>query len=84
MTAAYVGRWHADDGFHTVIVEPNGRKLRLLVPGHPVVVRTLPAAEARHVTELVYPLRRAVRLMRAMARNNAGKSVRRFLDRVKP
>lgn len=84
MSAAYVGRWRADDGCHTVIVEPVGKKLRLLVPGHPMVIRTLPAPEARNITALEYPLRRAVRLMRDFSRHNAGKSVRRFLDRVRP
>lgn len=83
MSAAYVGRWRADDGCHTVIVEPNGRSLRLLVQGYPMVVRRLPATETRNITPLEYPLRRAVRLMRDMARHNAGKTVRRFLDRVR-
>lgn len=84
MTGAYVGRWHADDGFHTVIVAPDRKRMRVLVPGYPVVVRSLPATEGRHITALDYPLRRAVRQLRAMARNNAGKTVRRFLDRVRP
>lgn len=84
MNAAYVGRWRADDGCHTVIVEPTGQRLRLLVPGYPVMVLTRPATEARNITPLEYPLRRAVRLMREMARHNAGKTVRRFLDRVRP
>lgn len=82
MNGAYVGRWHADDGFHTVIVEPSGARLRLVVPGYPVVLRTLPAAEARHITPLDIPVRRAARQLRAMAVRNAGKTVRRLLDRM--
>lgn len=86
MTGAYVGRWHADDGFRTVIVEPvarpKGGRLRVVVPGYPVVLRTLPATEARHITPLDIPVRRAARQLRAMAVRNAGKAARRFLDRL--
>jgi hypothetical protein len=49
-----------------------------------MVVRILPAPEARNITPLEYPLRRAVRLMRDFSRHNAGRTVRRFLDRVRP
>lgn len=81
MTAgAFVARWHADDGFHTVIVTRDRRCLRVIVPGHPVQLRRLPIQEERYITALDYPLRRAARKLRAMARNNSGASVRRFLD----
>lgn len=81
MTAdAFVGRWHADDGFHTVIVARDARHLRVLVPGYPVQLHRLPLTEERYITALDYPLKRAARRLRNMAKNNSGGRVRRFLD----
>lgn len=78
----FVGRWHADDGFHTVIATREAKCLRVLVPGYPMVLRKLSLAEGRHVTEIKYPVRKAARKLRRMARNNSGVAVRRFLDKL--
>lgn len=78
----FVARWHADDGHHTVLVCQEAKALRLVVIGYPVMLRKVSPAQARHLVRLDYPVRKAARKMRKMARNNAGAGVRRMLDKA--
>lgn len=78
--APYVARWHSDEGFYTVLVVPTDKRLRLVVQGYPVVVKSVPIAEARHLRPLDIAPLRAARAMRKFARRNASPTVQRLLD----
>jgi hypothetical protein len=47
------------------------------------MLRRLPTSEGRYIKPLDYPVKRCARMMRKMAKQNAGKGVRRFLDEVR-
>ena len=78
----FVGRWHSSEGQFVVLCSQEPGKLRVVVQGYPVMLRRLKPTEARYIKPLDYPVKKAARLMRKMARHNAGKGVRRFLDGV--
>ena len=78
----FVAYWHAGDGHHAVLASMDAKALRLVVLGYPVILRKVPLTELRHLKRRDYPVRKAARRMRAMARNNASSGVKRFLDAI--
>lgn len=79
----FVGRWHSDEGHFVVLCEKQPNKLRVVIQGYPVMLKRLNPSQLRYITPLDYPVKRAARLMRKMAKHNAGKGVRRFLDEAR-